>query len=281
MVLSMPTSSGEWKNSNNILILYSISMKGRLQLFQQLNTDIMALIELKDVTKKYDKSTTALRHIDLSVNSGEFVYLVGPSGAGKSSLIRLFYQEEKLTSGSMKVGEFDLTRLRKKDVPLLRRSIGVVFQDYKLLPKKTAFENVAYAMEVIGEKPRHIKKRVTEVLELVGLKHKMRSFPNQLSGGEQQRVAIARAIVNNPKVLIADEPTGNLDPEISWEIMQVLERINLQGTTIIMATHNSTIVNNLRHRVVAIEEGRIVRDEEEGEYGYHDQTLFPPFRRID
>ena len=208
----------------------------------------MALIELKDVTKKYDKSTTALRHIDLSVNSGEFVYLVGPSGAGKSSLIRLFYQEEKLTSGSMKVGEFDLTRL----------------------PKKTAFENVAYAMEVIGEKPRHIKKRVAEVLELVGLKHKMRSFPNQLSGGEQQRVAIARAIVNNPKVLIADEPTGNLDPEISWEIMQVLERINLQGTTIIMATHNSTIVNNLRHRVVAIEEGRIVRDEEEGEYGYHD-----------
>lgn len=199
----------------------------------------MALIELKDVTKKYDKSTTALRHIDLSVNSGEFVYLVGPSGAGKSSLIRLFYQEEKLTSGSMKVGEFDLTRLRKKDVPLLRRSIGVVFQDYKLLPKKTAFENVAYAMEVIGEKPRHIKKRVAEVLELVGLKHKMRSFPNQLSGGEQQRVAIARAIVNNPKVLIADEPTGNLDPEISWEIMQVLERINLQGTTIIMATHNS------------------------------------------
>ena len=230
----------------------------------------MALIELKDVTKKYDKSTTALRHIDLSVNSGEFVYLVGPSGAGKSSLIRLFYQEEKLTSGSMKIGEFDLTRLRKKDVPLLRRSIGVVFQDYKLLPRKTAFENVAYAMEVIGEKPRHIKKRVAEVLELVGLKHKMRSFPNQLSGGEQQRVAIARAIVNNPKVLIADEPTGNLDPEISWEIMQVLERINLQGTTIIMATHNSTIVNNLRHRVVAIEEGRIVRDEEEGEYGYHD-----------
>ena len=184
----------------------------------------MALIELKDVTKKYDKSTTALRHIDLSVNSGEFVYLVGPSGAGKSSLIRLFYQEEKLTSGSMKVGEFDLTRLRKKDVPLLRRSIGVVFQDYKLLPKKTAFENVAYAMEVIGEKPRHIKKRVAEVLELVGLKHKMRSFPNQLSGGEQQRVAIARAIVNNPKVLIADEPTGNLDSKNSKEIIDLLKK---------------------------------------------------------
>ena len=148
--------------------------------------------------------------------------------------------------------------------------LGAILGGGIYIAKKTAFENVAYAMEVIGEKPRHIKKRVTEVLELVGLKHKMRSFPNQLSGGEQQRVAIARAIVNNPKVLIADEPTGNLDPEISWEIMQVLERINLQGTTIIMATHNSTIVNNLRHRVVAIEEGRIVRDEEEGEYGYHD-----------
>ena len=230
----------------------------------------MALIEMKGVTKKYHRSTTALRDINVSINPGEFVYIVGPSGAGKSSLIRLFYQEEKLTSGSMKVGEFDLTRLRKKDVPLLRRSIGVVFQDYKLLPKKTAFENVAYAMQVIGEKPREIKKRVPEVLELVGLKHKMRSFPDQLSGGEQQRVAIARAIVNNPKVLIADEPTGNLDPEISWEIMQLLERINLQGTTVLMATHNKQIVDNLRHRVIAIEEGRIVRDEEEGEYGYND-----------
>jgi len=230
----------------------------------------MALIELKDVTKKYDKSTTALRHIDLSINSGEFVYLVGPSGAGKSSLIRLFYQEEKLTSGSMKVGEFDLTRLRKKDVPLLRRSIGVVFQDYKLLPKKTAFENVAYAMEVIGERRGHIKKRVMEVLDLVGLKHKVRSFPNELSGGEQQRIAIARAIVNNPKVLIADEPTGNLDPDNSWEIMNLLERINLQGTTVLMATHNSQIVNTLRHRVIAIENGRVVRDEAEGEYGYDD-----------
>ena len=152
----------------------------------------------------------------------------------------------------------------------MRRSIGVVFQDYKLLPKKTVFENVAYAMQVIGEKPREIKKRVPEVLDLVGLKHKMRSFPDQLSGGEQQRVAIARAIVNNPKVLIADEPTGNLDPEISWEIMQLLERINLQGTTVLMATHNKQIVDNLRHRVIAIEDGRIVRDEEEGEYGYND-----------
>lgn len=231
---------------------------------------IMALIEMKDVSKKYHRSTTALRDLTVSVNQGEFVYLVGPSGAGKSSFIKLLYREEKVSSGSLYVGEFDLTKLRKKDIPILRRNIGVVFQDYKLLEKKTVYENVSYAMEVIGEKRRNIKKRVPEVLELVGLKHKMRSFPNQLSGGEQQRVAIARAIINNPKLLIADEPTGNLDPEISWEIMQLLERINLQGTTILMATHNSHIVNTLRHRVIAIEDGRIVRDDEEGEYGYDD-----------
>lgn len=194
----------------------------------------MALIEMKGVSKKYRRSTTALRDINVSVNQGEFVYLVGPSGAGKSTFIKLLYREEKLSSGKLYVGEFDLTKLKSRDVPILRRHIGVVFQDYKLLPKKTVFENVAYAMEVIGEKRRHIKKRVPEVLDLVGLKHKMRSFPNQLSGGEQQRVAIARAIVNNPKLLIADEPTGNLDPEISWEIMQLLERINLQGTTILI-----------------------------------------------
>lgn len=230
----------------------------------------MSLIELRDVTKKYHRSTTALRDINLSVNQGEFVYIVGPSGAGKSSFIKLLYSEEKLTSGALKVGEFDLNKLKKRDVPILRRSIGVVFQDYKLLPKRTVYENVAFAMQVIGERPKNIKKRVPEVLELVGLKHKMRSFPDQLSGGEQQRVAIARAIVNNPKLLIADEPTGNLDPEISFEIMQLLERINFQGTTVLMATHNSQIVNTFRHRVIAIENGRIVRDEEEGEYGYND-----------
>lgn len=230
----------------------------------------MALIEMNGVDKKYRRSTTALRDINVKVDQGEFVYIVGPSGAGKSTFIKLLYREEKATAGTIKVGKFDLNKLRRRDIPMLRRSIGVVFQDYKLLPKKTVFENVAYAMQVIGEKPRDIKKRVPEVLDLVGLKHKMRSFPHQLSGGEQQRVAIARAIVNNPKVLIADEPTGNLDPEISWEIMQLLERINLQGTTILMATHNKQIVDTLRHRVIAIENGRIVRDEEEGEYGYDD-----------
>ena len=209
----------------------------------------MALIEMSGVTKKYRRSTTALRNLNLSIQQGEFVYLVGPSGAGKSSLIRLLY---------------------RRQIPILRRSIGVVFQDYKLLPTKTVYENVAFAMQVIGAKRRHIKKRVPEVLELVGLKHKMRSFPTQLSGGEQQRVAIARAIVNNPKLLIADEPTGNLDPEIAWEIMHLLERINLQGTTVLMATHNSQIVNTLRHRVIEIEAGSVIRDEEKGEYGYHD-----------
>ncbi len=235
-----------------------------------LKNHIMALIEIRDVTKKYHRSTTALRDVTLNVDQGEFVYIVGPSGAGKSSFIKLLYREEKVTKGSLKVGEFNLTNLRQKDVPFLRRSIGVVFQDYRLLPRKTVFENVAYAMEVIGEKPRNIKKRVPEVLDLVGLKHKMRSFPNQLSGGEQQRVAIARALVNNPKLLIADEPTGNLDPENSWEIMNLLERINLQGTTVLMATHNSQIVNTLRHRVIAIEGGRVVRDQEKGDYGYDD-----------
>ncbi|BDD39204.1 MULTISPECIES: cell division ATP-binding protein FtsE [Streptococcus] len=228
----------------------------------------MGIIEMKDVSKKYGNGTTALRGVSVNVEAGEFAYIVGPSGAGKSTFIKLLYREEKLDKGRLKVGNFDLAKIKKRDVPLLRRSVGVVFQDYKLLPKKTVFENIAYAMEVIGEKPRNIKKRVMEVLDLVGLKHKIRSFPNELSGGEQQRIAIARAIVNNPKVLIADEPTGNLDPENSWEIMNLLERINLQGTTILMATHNSQIVNTLRHRVIAIEDGRVVRDEAEGEYGY-------------
>ncbi|MCP1639015.1 cell division ATP-binding protein FtsE [Streptococcus gallinaceus] len=230
----------------------------------------MAIIEMKDVSKKYGNGTTALRGVSVSVDAGEFAYIVGPSGAGKSTFIKLLYREEKIDKGTLKVGTFNLGSIKKKDVPMLRRSVGVVFQDYKLLPRKTVFENIAYAMEVIGEKPRNIKKRVMEVLDLVGLKHKIRSFPNELSGGEQQRIAIARAIVNNPKVLIADEPTGNLDPENSWEIMNLLERINLQGTTILMATHNSQIVNTLRHRVIAIEDGRVARDEVEGEYGYDD-----------
>jgi cell division transport system ATP-binding protein len=163
-----------------------------------------------------------------------------------------------------------LLKIKNKEVPYLRRDVGVVFQDFKLLPRKTVYENVAYAMQVIGRKPRDIKKRVMEVLDLVGLKHKVRVFPSELSGGEQQRVSIARAIVNTPKVLIADEPTGNLDPDTSWEIMKLLERINNQGTTIVMATHNKTIVDTMRHRLIAIENGLIVRDEAEGEYEFDD-----------
>ena len=229
------------------------------------------MIEMQDVTKKYPNKTTAVRGISVRIDQGEFVYVVGPSGSGKSTFIKLMYREEKATSGKvLDVARHDLLKIKNKEVPYLRRDVGVVFQDFKLLPRKTVYENVAYAMQVIGRKPRDIKKRVMEVLDLVGLKHKVRVFPSELSGGEQQRVSIARAIVNTPKVLIADEPTGNLDPENSWEIMKLLDRINAQGTTVVMATHNSTIVNTIRHRVIAIENGRIIRDQAEGEYGYDD-----------
>lgn len=234
---------------------------------------IFAMIEMQDVMKKYSNGTTAVRNISVKINKGDFVYVVGPSGAGKSTFIKLMYREEKATSGKLTVAGYDLMNIKNKDVPLLRREIGVVFQDYKLLTKKTVYENVAYAMQVIGKKPKEIRKRVMEVLDLVGLKQKVRAFPTELSGGEQQRVAIARSIVNTPKVLIADEPTGNLDPENSWEIMKLLDKINVQGTTIVMATHNSTIVNTIRHRVIAIENGRIIRDQQEGEYGYDENLL--------
>ncbi|HLQ39872.1 MAG TPA: cell division ATP-binding protein FtsE [Tetragenococcus sp.] len=228
------------------------------------------MIEMKDVTKKYSNGTTAIRNLSISIDQGEFVYVVGPSGAGKSTFIKLMYREEKATRGSLNIAGYDLIKIKNREVPYLRREIGVVFQDYKLLEKKTIYENVAYAMQVIGRKPREVKKRVMEVLDMVGLKHKVRVFPGELSGGEQQRISIARAIVNTPKVLIADEPTGNLDPDNSWEIMKLLDRINAQGTTVVMATHNQTIVDTIRHRVIAIENGRIIRDEMEGEYGYED-----------
>jgi len=226
------------------------------------------MIEMKDVTKKYSNGTAAIRGLSISIDQGEFVYVVGPSGAGKSTFVKLMHREEKPTSGDLQIADYDLMKIKNREVPYLRREIGVVFQDYKLLERKTVYENVAYAMQVIGRRPREVKKRVNDVLEMVGLKHKARVFPNQLSGGEQQRVSIARAIVNTPQVLIADEPTGNLDPEISWEIMRLLDRINAQGTTVVMATHNRTIVNTIRHRVIAIENGKIIRDQAEGEYGY-------------
>ena len=190
----------------------------------------MSMIEMKDVVKKYDNGTTALRGVSVQIEPGEFAYIVTDlRGAGKSTFIRLLYREVKHDKGSLKVADFDLDKIKKRDIPMLRRNVGVVFQDYKLLPKKTVYENIAYAMQVIGERRRNIKKRVMEVLDLVGLKHKVRSFPNELSGGEQQRIAIARAIVNNPKVLIADEPTGNLDPDNSWEIMNLWSGLICKG----------------------------------------------------
>lgn len=226
------------------------------------------MIQMKNVVKKYPNGVVATNGITINIKKGEFVYVVGPSGAGKSTFIKLMYREEKATSGDVIVNGINLRTLKASRIPHLRRQLGVVFQDFKLLPRLTVYENVAFAMEVIEEQPKVIRQRVMEVLELVGLKHKVRMFPSELSGGEQQRVSIARSIVNRPKVMIADEPTGNLDPDTSWEIMNIFEEINRQGTTIVMATHNREIVNTIRKRVIAVEGGMIVRDEYGGDYGY-------------
>jgi cell division transport system ATP-binding protein len=223
---------------------------------------------MKEVYKKYPNGVTAANGIDVDIQQGEFVYVVGPSGAGKSTFIKMMYREEKPTKGSIMINGINLATLRPSKVPLLRRNIGVVFQDFKLLSTLNVYENVAFALEVIEEQPKYIKKRVMETLDLVGLKHKARMLPTELSGGEQQRISIARSIVNAPKLVIADEPTGNLDPETSWEIMNIFEEINTRGTTIVMATHNKDIVNTIKHRVIAIESGKIVRDQMRGDYGY-------------
>ena len=228
------------------------------------------MIEMQDVWKTYPDGTSALRGITVTINRNEFVYIVGPSGAGKSTFMKLIYREEKPSKGHLYVNGFNLEKLRQRKIPYLRRNIGVIFQDYRLLPRMTAAENVAFAMEVIEAPKKTIKRRTMEVLELVGLRDRMNALPTQMSGGEQQRVAIARAIVNNPSVIIADEPTGNLDPETSWGIMRLMEEINFRGTTIVMATHNKEIVNSMRKRVIAIEKGTIARDEVRGEYGYED-----------
>lgn len=226
------------------------------------------MIQMNNVFKKYPNGVVAANGITVDIKQGEFVYVVGPSGAGKSTFIKLMYREEKPTSGEIIVNNIRLSTLKNSKVPYLRRQLGVVFQDFKLLPRLTVYENVAFALEVIEESPKVIRQRVMDVLELVGLKHKVRMFPNELSGGEQQRVSIARSIVNIPKVMIADEPTGNLDPETSWEIMSIFEEINSRGTTVVMATHNREIVNTMRKRVIAIEGGMIVRDQFGGDYGY-------------
>ncbi|MBU5593964.1 cell division ATP-binding protein FtsE [Amphibacillus sp. MSJ-3] len=226
------------------------------------------MIEMVDVKKTYPNGVIALNGVSIKIEPGEFVYLVGQSGAGKSTFIKLIFREEVATSGEIRVNGKDLVKMKWREVPMLRREIGVVYQDFKLLPKLTVYENVAFALEVVEESPRQIRSRVMDVLEQVGLKNKARFIPDELSGGEQQRVAIARAIANYPKLLIADEPTGNLDPETSWEIMRILEEINASGTTIIMATHSKEIVNTIRRRVIAVEDGLIVRDQYRGDYGY-------------
>lgn len=226
------------------------------------------MIEMEDVYKKYPNGVVAVSGISVRINQGEFVYVVGPSGAGKSTFIKMMYREEKPSKGTIMINGVNLGKLKESKIPHFRRQLGVVFQDFKLLPKLTVYENVAFALDVIEEQPKCIKKRVMETLELVNLKHKARMLPTELSGGEQQRVSIARSIVNSPKVVIADEPTGNLDPDTSWEIMKIFEEINTRGTTILMATHNKEIVNTIRHRVIAIENGQIIRDEQRGDYGY-------------
>lgn len=226
------------------------------------------MIIMKDVHKRYRNGVTALSGISVNIEKGEFVYIVGPSGAGKSTFIKLVYREVKATSGEIMIQKLDINKIKEKQVPYLRRNVGVIYQDFKLLQKLTVYENIAFALEVIEESPKLIRKRVMEVLDLVGLKNKARSYPNELSGGEQQRVSIARAIVNKPDIVIADEPTGNLDPETSWDIMRIFEEINFRGTTIIMATHSKEIVNTIKKRVIAIENGLIIRDQDRGDYGY-------------
>lgn len=225
------------------------------------------MILLDRVTKIYGKgSKPALDKVSIHIEPREFVILVGTSGAGKSTILKLLSREEKPTTGKIVVGGIDYDRLRDKDIPLLRRKIGVVFQDFRLLPQRTVFENVAFALEISGMTNREIKTNVPKILELVGLKGKEKSFPNQLSGGERQRVAIARAMVRQPKILIADEPTGNLDPKNSWEIVRLLEKINRYGTTVLLTTHNVDIVNKLKRRVITIDQGKITSDVAQGSY---------------
>ncbi|KYO66554.1 Cell division ATP-binding protein FtsE [Thermovenabulum gondwanense] len=218
------------------------------------------------MTKIYSGGHVALQDITVKIQKGEFVFIVGPSGAGKSTFIKLLIREEMPTKGQIFFNGKNITRMRHSQVPFLRRRIGVVFQDFRLLPQKTVYENVAFAMEVIEAPLREIKKRVPRVLEMVGLSHKMNAKPHELSGGEQQRVSLARALVNNPDVIIADEPTGNLDPDTSWEIMKLLNEINMNGTTLIVATHAKDIVNAMRKRVLQLDSGKLVRDEERGVY---------------
>ena len=226
------------------------------------------MLRMQDVSKVYPGGSVALQNVDIHIKPGEFVFVVGPSGAGKSTFIKMLFREVLPTTGSIFVNDVDILSLTSKEIPYLRRQLGIIFQDYRLLPDRTVYENVAFAMQVIETPRRKIKRRVLNVLDLVGLRHRANAYPNELSGGEQQRIAIARAIVNDPILVIADEPTGNLDPETSWDIMEIFKEINATGTTIVMATHDKEIVDAMGKRVIAIENGHIVRDEANGVYGY-------------
>jgi cell division transport system ATP-binding protein len=224
------------------------------------------LIQFQGVSKIYSNGVTALNGVDIHIEKGEFVFMVGPSGAGKTTLMKLIIRRELPSKGLVYVGRKNLSKMKEHEVPFFRRSIGMIYQDYKLLPNKTVFENIAFALEVIEASRRDIIRQVPTVLDLVGLRDKIKVFPSELSGGEQQRVSLARAIVNRPLLLLADEPTGNLDPDTSWGIMDLLLEINKRGTTVIMATHNKGIVDRMRRRVVALENGQIIRDEQKGVY---------------
>lgn len=228
------------------------------------------MIEFRNATKIYDNNVFALSNINLDIDRGDFVFLVGPSGAGKSTFIKLLFKETDVTTGRIVVNGEDVTKIKDSNIPYYRRKIGMVFQDFRLIPTLNVYENVAFAMRVVEASEREMKKRVPMVLAMVGLSNKFNCFPSELSGGQQQRVAIARAIVNNPSLIIADEPTGNLDPETSLEIMKILSDINRAGTTIIMATHDKSIVDIMKKRVIAVEKGVIVRDEQRGRYGHED-----------
>ena len=227
----------------------------------------MELINIKNVNVRYKNGVTAIYDLNVKIKKGDFVFVIGGSGSGKSTFIKMLYREVKPSEGQIILGGINVAKLRNSKVYKLRRRLGIVFQDYRLLPKLTVYENVAFTLEVIGTKKKEIKTRTLKAIELVGLKAKTRNYPDQLSGGEQQRVAIARAIVNNPKLLICDEPTGNLDPEMSMDIVKVLEKINqATGTTIIMATHDKEIVNKMKKRVLVLKDGRLVKDYEKGKY---------------
>lgn len=224
------------------------------------------MIEFKNVNKVFEDGHRVLTDININIEKGEFVFLVGSSGAGKSTLIKLLLKETEATSGKIIINEREVTSLRRRDIPFHRRHIGVVFQDFRLLPNKTVYENVAFAMEVVEASPREIRKQVPLVLSMVGLTRKSKLYPHQISGGEQQRASLARAMVNGPAILIADEPTGNLDPEMSMDIMRMLNEFNYRGTTILMATHEKEIVNTMKKRVIALENGMVSRDQLRGAY---------------